>query len=83
MVARDRAEYRHLRCLCFGHLGEHQRSRRRHFYPRIDRALDLLDDTYLNQRSIIDPVIIDDTEEAAVSFSGFRQFHYAEPPVES
>ncbi len=47
------------------------------FIREWNRALDRLDDMDRTSARLIHPVIIDDTEEAAVSFSGFRQFHYA------
>jgi TIR domain len=47
------------------------------FIREWNRALDRLRDMDRASARLIHPVIIDDTTDAAVSFSGFREFHYA------
>lgn len=46
------------------------------FIREWNRALERLRDMDRATARLIHPVIIDDTPEAAVSFSGFREFHY-------
>ena len=47
------------------------------FIREWNRALDRLRDMDKATARLIHPVIIDDTAEVAVTFSGFREFHYA------
>lgn len=47
------------------------------FIREWNRALERLRDMDRATARLIHPVIIDDTPESAVSFSGFREFHYA------
>jgi hypothetical protein len=47
------------------------------FIREWNRALDRLRDMDKATARFIHPVIVDDTAEAAVTFSGFREFHYA------
>jgi hypothetical protein len=47
------------------------------FIREWNRALDRLRDMDKATARLIHPVIIDDTAEGAVTFSGFREFHYA------
>jgi hypothetical protein len=47
------------------------------FIREWNRALDRLRDMDKATARFIHPVIVDDTAEGAVSFSGFREFHYA------
>jgi hypothetical protein len=46
------------------------------FIREWNRALERLRDMDRATARLIHPVIIDDTAENAVSFSGFREFHY-------
>jgi len=47
------------------------------FIREWNRALDRLRDMDKATARLIHPVIVDDTAEGAVTFSGFREFHYA------
>jgi nucleotide-binding universal stress UspA family protein len=47
------------------------------FIREWNRALERLEDMDKASARLIHPVIVDDTPERAVSFSGFRGFHYA------
>jgi hypothetical protein len=47
------------------------------FIREWNRALDRLRDMDKATARFIHPVIVDDTAEGAVTFSGFREFHYA------
>jgi hypothetical protein len=47
------------------------------FIREWNRALDRLRDMDRSTVRLIHPVIVDDTAEGAVTFSGFREFHYA------
>jgi len=47
------------------------------FIREWNRALERLEDMDKATARLIHPVIVDDTAEGAVTFSGFREFHYA------
>jgi hypothetical protein len=47
------------------------------FIREWNRALERLRDMDKNTARFIHPVIVDDTAEGAVTFTGFREFHYA------
>ena len=47
------------------------------FIREWNRALERLEDMDKTTARFIHPVIVDDTAEGAVSFGGFREFHYA------
>ena len=47
------------------------------FIREWNRALDRLRDMDRTTARFIHPVIVDDTAEGAVTFRGFREFHYA------